>query len=111
VLNGDYNYYYDSGQLNVKGIYENGKKKGVWTWYTNKGQRDQEGTFKDDLQHGSWTYWFPTGELSIQRIIRKGRDLDNGHIYTLTAVNSKKEHLLMMRKTANGKRGMRMGLY
>ncbi|MGV3631970.1 MAG: toxin-antitoxin system YwqK family antitoxin [Bacteroidota bacterium] len=63
-LNGKYEYYYDKNRLNVEGYFKDGEKNGVWTWYTNQGNRDMSGTFKEGRQEGTWTYWYPTGELS-----------------------------------------------
>ena len=44
--------YYDNGQLNKKGEYNNGLKEGLWVHYTSDGSVDEEltGTFKNGLK-------------------------------------------------------------
>jgi len=50
--NGEWNYYYPSGQLAIEGKFKNGKKNGEWVFYTKEGAIEEVEHYKKDLPRG-----------------------------------------------------------
>jgi antitoxin component YwqK of YwqJK toxin-antitoxin module len=49
ILHGPWKSYYENGQIEEIGLYNNGKKDGLWKWYyySPKNEIKREQTFKD----------------------------------------------------------------
>lgn len=60
---GEWRYYYDSGQLWSLGFYKNGKKEGKKEVYWPDGTKRYEGQFVNDLKSGTWTFYNPDGTV------------------------------------------------
>ncbi|MEZ4937741.1 MAG: hypothetical protein R2799_09140 [Crocinitomicaceae bacterium] len=69
---GDWKYYYKSGELQSKGKYENSIRQGKWSFYYENGKIEQEGKYKDDQPNGMWIWYYPNGQVKKQEYFRKG---------------------------------------
>lgn len=62
IKDGDYKTWYDGGQSETEGQYENGKKVGNWkNWYSN-GQMKSDLNFVQDTLDGKYAYWYENGQ-------------------------------------------------
>jgi antitoxin component YwqK of YwqJK toxin-antitoxin module len=55
--------YYDNGQLQSRGSYENDIKEGYWESYWSNGQLWSKGTYKNGKRDGIWEEYFSDGEF------------------------------------------------
>ena len=60
---GQWTYWYENGQLESKGSYEDGIETGKWTYWYDDGQKISEGSYKDRRRDGQWTYWYENGQI------------------------------------------------
>lgn len=91
IKDGDYKTWFDGGQSQSEGQYENGKMVGNWkTWFSNgqmesdlnyvrdtldgkflrwyeNGQKMSEGMKKMGIEVGPWTFWYENGQMSEKR--------------------------------------------
>jgi antitoxin component YwqK of YwqJK toxin-antitoxin module len=58
-LHGDYQEYFDSGKMKVRGKYEHGKKVGVWETFHPGGKQMTVIRYKAGQKHG-WCYGYDT---------------------------------------------------
>lgn len=59
-------YWYESGERGSEGLFQNGKREGIWlTWHEN-GQLGIEGNFQNDKKEGPWNMWHENGQPHIQ---------------------------------------------
>lgn len=70
---GDWEYYYKSGEIQAKGKYVNGVREGKWIYYYENGKKEQEGKYKKNEVSGTWLWYYPNGTLKKQEYFRKGR--------------------------------------
>jgi antitoxin component YwqK of YwqJK toxin-antitoxin module len=47
-------YFYKSGKVKAKGVFETGLMEGEWIFYRETGQLWQTGNFKNSKKHGAW---------------------------------------------------------
>ena len=72
IKHGYFRKWYDNGQLEWEGLFENGLIQGkVTSWYRN-GQLNFTGEYRHGMQHGSFTYYDENGKLHYRA------DFDNG---------------------------------
>lgn len=64
-LIGSWEFYYENGQLQAKGIFNNnGKKKGRWLWYHNNGILRLVGSYTySEFRIGAWKEYYENGNL------------------------------------------------
>lgn len=61
AINGLLITWFNNGQVERKGVFDQGKRKGLWvTWYDN-GQKRSSGHYKNGLKEGTWTVWYQSG--------------------------------------------------
>lgn len=58
VTNGEWIQWYDSGRLQIKGMYINGIKEGEWIKWHNNGSIQIKGLYKNGKREGRWTEWY-----------------------------------------------------
>lgn len=62
AINSSLIIWFNNGQVERKGVFDQGKRKGLWvSWYDN-GQKRSSGHYKDGLREGTWTVWYQTGK-------------------------------------------------
>ena len=72
VKHGYFRKWYDNGQLEWEGLFDNGLIQGkVTSWYRN-GQLNFTGEYRHGMQHGSFTYYDENGKLHYRA------DFENG---------------------------------
>lgn len=104
IKDGEYNTWFENGQVGISGQYSNGKKTGNWkSWFENgqiesdhnfsidslngafaewyvTGQKLVEGNFAMDKEVGEWTTWFENGQIMHKNKYSKNGDLDGTQI-------------------------------
>ena len=60
---GIFKSYYENGQVEVEGTYVDGNLEGPYKIYYESGQLKEEGTFKDDLFIGVWKEYYENGQI------------------------------------------------
>lgn len=73
TYDGEWEYFYPSGKILAKGVYENGKKNGTWTYYYENGKTQQTGKYTDGIYSGQWFWYYPNGAIRAQEFYRKGK--------------------------------------
>ena len=63
---GEWVSYYKNGQLESKGIYNNGIKEGEWIWYYDNGQLQIKGFYKNGKQVGEWISYYYNGQIQLK---------------------------------------------
>ncbi len=56
-------YYYKNGNIKAEGISENGLMQGEWIFYRETGQLWQVGNFLDEKKNGTWLRYDKNGKL------------------------------------------------
>ena len=62
---GVWNYYHDQNQLNVSGLYVNGKKEGEWIFHYETGNLKEKGTYRNGQKQGEWLTYQPVSNMVI----------------------------------------------
>lgn len=70
---GEWKYYYKSGEIKSEGKYENTIREGKWTYYYKNGKKEQVGKYRNNEPHGMWTWYYPNGMVKKQEYFRKGK--------------------------------------
>jgi pimeloyl-ACP methyl ester carboxylesterase len=90
IKHGYFRKWYDNGQPEWEGRFDNGLIHGkVTSWYRN-GQLNFTGEFKHGMQHGSFTYYDENGELHYRA------DFENGS--TIRPVTARYDYLTYLPK-------------
>ncbi len=66
-------YYLKDGKVKAEGISINGVMQGEWKFYRETGQLWQVGNFKDGQKHGSWIRYNKNDKLEYQEKFDKGK--------------------------------------
>jgi antitoxin component YwqK of YwqJK toxin-antitoxin module/predicted esterase len=75
IKHGYFRKWYDNGQLEWEGRFDNGLIQGKATsWYPN-GQLHFTGEYRDGMQHGSFTYYDENGKLQYRADFENGLTL------------------------------------
>jgi len=89
---GDYRTWYENGNLNTHGRYEQDKPSGIWRHYYPNGFREREGNYQGShnrrfIKTGSWTLYYDNGnfkeKVSFENNLRTGaceEFHDNGNL-------------------------------
>ena len=60
---GYHQFWYQNGQLKIKGEYKKGKEEGLWcSWYEN-GEKMTEINFVNGIKQGGMKMWFSNGQI------------------------------------------------
>ena len=87
LMNGEWTYYHENGQIYVQGRFIDGDgsnlselsgipfngRTGRWTSWHENGQKEAEGTYKDGELDGKWTYWYDNGRKQWERTYKDGK--------------------------------------
>lgn len=63
---GDWKYFYDSGQLECAGSFNNDEPSGKWIWYYKNGLIRCEGNYLNGKPEGQWTKYDQNGNATIK---------------------------------------------
>lgn len=61
---GEWNYYYDNGELECAGSFNNDLPSGKWKWFYISGELKCEGNFIDGKAEGMWKQYDKNGSLN-----------------------------------------------
>jgi hypothetical protein len=50
-------YFFENGQVQQEGFFENGKLEGVWVSFDEKGNKTASGEYKNGIKTGKWFFW------------------------------------------------------
>lgn len=50
-------YFYENGQVQQEGFFENGKLEGYWVAYNEDGTKKASGFYKEGAKVGKWFFW------------------------------------------------------
>lgn len=66
VQHGPCNTWYENGQPQMQGQYQEGKRLGPWMWWHANGMKQLSGRFDADRKIGQWTWWHSNGMKAIE---------------------------------------------
>jgi len=69
---GNWKFYYETGELKSEGDYQSNKKIGEWKYYFITGSIEQKGSYADGRLSGKWFWYYETGELLREENYSKG---------------------------------------
>ena len=58
---GEWNRYYENGQLHITGYYDDNKQTGPWQYFGEKGNIILKGSFKNGARIGEWIAYYNNG--------------------------------------------------
>ena len=61
VLHGRWTSWFENGQVQEQGWYDQHREAGDWQWWDDNGQRIAQGTFQEGRREGAWTFWYSNG--------------------------------------------------
>lgn len=50
-------YFFENGQVQQEGFFENGKLEGMWVSFDEKGNKISSGEYKNGEKIGKWFFW------------------------------------------------------
>ena len=56
-------YYYENGSVKMEGYLKNGQNDGLWKYYYENGEINMEGQIYGSTRQGKWRYYFENGTL------------------------------------------------
>lgn len=71
---GEWRFYYVTGELKSKGVYKNNRKTGEWRFYFKSSSVEQVGHFVKGRSSGTWTWYYETGEVEREELFEKGKE-------------------------------------
>jgi antitoxin component YwqK of YwqJK toxin-antitoxin module len=66
-------YFFKNGKLKAEGISSNGIMEGEWKFYRETGQLWQVGNFEEGQKHGSWIRYDKKGKLEYEETFTNGK--------------------------------------
>jgi len=57
-LDGDFTIWRNKKAMRVHGVYEHGKREGLWVWSDRDANKEREGNYVDGKRDGPWTEWY-----------------------------------------------------
>jgi len=74
---GYWEFYFNNGVLNSKGVFsEKGKRQGEWVWFDELGNKTEQGNYIDGQAEGAYQLFHPNGKL--KRMMEYKADTLNG---------------------------------
>nr|WP_314898216.1 membrane-binding protein [uncultured Flavobacterium sp.] len=61
-------YFFENGQVQQEGFFENGKLEGVWVSFDEKGNKTSSGEYKNGLKTGKWFFWSQNNDTGINNL-------------------------------------------
>jgi uncharacterized protein len=71
---GEWSFYYSSGEIRSKGFYKNNYREGLWKFYYKDNKVEQIGEFKRGKFDGTWKWYFKDGSLAREESFYRGRE-------------------------------------
>ncbi len=71
---GEWLYFYETGELMVKGMFVNGIREKEWLFYYKDGTLQQKGNYSAGKPQGLWKWWYPNKQLLREETFRKGKE-------------------------------------
>ncbi len=68
-------YFFKDGKIKAHGASVNGMMEGEWKFYRESGQLWQVGNFKNDQKHGPWIRYDKKGQLEYDEQFEDGKQL------------------------------------
>lgn len=115
TLDGNYEKYYQNGNLEMKGNYVKGFKDGRWLFYHQNGQLDEEITFVNQEKHGLYKSFhdngvpFLTGQYEMGKKVGTWTYYDNENFLGYSAIY--RDSLLETKWFYNNGKVKRIGNY
>ncbi|MDH3463501.1 MAG: hypothetical protein OEM32_07750 [Acidimicrobiia bacterium] len=78
---GIWTYYYNNGQIQGVGRYDDDVISGFWKWYRKTGQLMQSGSFAAGKKTGVWTRYHRNGEMMDEGRYESDRRVGTWHYY------------------------------
>lgn len=50
-------YFFENGQVQQEGFFENGKLQGIWVSFDEKGNKTSSGEYTNGIKTGKWFFW------------------------------------------------------
>src|SRR5690349_10194473 len=61
IRHGQFQAFYENGQIASEGQYDQGKESGLWRNFHENGQVAVEGSYQEGKKVGEWRYWDASG--------------------------------------------------
>lgn len=62
-------YFYENGQVQQEGYFENGKLEGIWVSYNESGDKIASGEYVAGVKTGKWFFWSQVdGKSSLSEV-------------------------------------------
>ena len=61
-------YFYENGQVQQEGFFENGKLEGIWVSFDENGNKTSSGEYKNGVKTGKWFFWSKNNDTSISNL-------------------------------------------
>jgi len=71
-IEGAFTFFFDTGQLDYKGIYKDKEKEGVWSYYHRNGRLKRIETYKDGSSNGPLKSYYKKGNLQSEGNYKDG---------------------------------------
>ena len=72
LFTGEWNNYFETGELSSRGRYANNAPVGEWTFYFKDGKKQQTGHYNNGRRDGQWTWYFPSGNILREDMMELG---------------------------------------
>jgi len=66
-------YFFKDGKIKAEGISINGLMQGEWKFYRESGQLWQVGNFKNHVKNGKWVRYDKQGNLDYEEVFENGK--------------------------------------
>ena len=70
---GQWNNYFETGELRSSGMYVNDRQHGEWHFYSQNGHKEQTGNINNGIFEGEWRWFFPSGNVFREEMYIRGR--------------------------------------
>lgn len=74
--------YFESGQRESEGQYDNGKKTGTFVWWYSNGQQKTVGEYQKDREEGKWSWWHENGMREASGTFAAGVKVDQWSVWS-----------------------------
>lgn len=78
---GIWTYFYNNGEIQGVGRYDDDVIAGPWKWYRKTGQLMQTGSFSAGKKTGTWTRYYPNGEMMDEGRYEADERVGTWHYY------------------------------
>ena len=79
---GSWKEFYPTGEIKADGVYENGKRIGLWNFYHQNGKQEQVGKYVKGKPDGSWRWFYESGNILREEVFEKGIPIDEMREYS-----------------------------